>query len=64
MRLLLDSQAFLYMARGPDALPSAAHAAIDDANNDLLISIVTPLELQIKVNTGKLVLVRSVRASR
>jgi PIN domain nuclease of toxin-antitoxin system len=61
MRLLLDSQAFIYIARDPAALPVATRSATEDSDNELYLSIATPLELQIKVNIGKLTLVRSVR---
>jgi len=54
MKLLLDSQVFVYMAREPEALPLTARDAIEDASNDLFLSIVSPLELQIKINSGKI----------
>ena len=60
MRLLLDSQAFIHLVRDPKALPRAARAAIEDARNEVYLSIASPLEIQIKVNLGKLTLVRSV----
>ena len=54
MKLLLDSQAFVYLAREPEALPAAARAAIEDASNDVFLSIASPLELQIKINSKKI----------
>ena len=45
MRLLLDSQAFVYLARQPDALPEPARQAIEDIGNELFLSIATPHEL-------------------
>ena len=32
MRLLLDSQAFVYIVRQPEALPVAARTAIEDSS--------------------------------
>jgi PIN domain nuclease of toxin-antitoxin system len=52
--LLLDSNAFIYMANQPEALPPPAKAAIEDPNNIRFLSIASPLELQIKINLGKL----------
>ena len=61
MRLLLDTQAFLYALRDPDALPNRARSALESFDNELLLSVVSPIELQIKVNAGKLNLARPVR---
>ena len=61
MRLLLDSQAFVYIVRQPEALPVAARSAIEDSNNDVFLSIASPLELQIKINTGKITFSRPLR---
>ena len=61
MRLLLDSQAFLYMVRQPELLPAPARAAIENLDNDVLLSIASPLELQIKINLGKLTFSRPLR---
>jgi PIN domain nuclease of toxin-antitoxin system len=58
VRLLLDSQAFVYVASRPEALPAAARAAIEHADNDVFLSVASPLELQIKINLGKLTLAR------
>ena len=61
MRLLLDSQAFVYMVRQPELLPASARSAIEDFDNDVLLSIASPLELQIKINLGKLTFSRPLR---
>ncbi len=61
MRLLLDSQAFILLLQQPDSLPSAARDAMVDPDNEMFLSIVTPIELQIKVNLGKLSFAQSVR---
>lgn len=54
MRLLKDTQAFTYLINAPDELPSNARKALEDPANELLVSVITPLEMQIKVNLGKL----------
>ncbi|HZZ41342.1 MAG TPA: type II toxin-antitoxin system VapC family toxin [Tepidisphaeraceae bacterium] len=61
MRLLLDSQAFILILQRPDSLGSAARNAIIDPNNEIFLSLVTPIELQIKVNLKKLSFAKSVR---
>jgi PIN domain nuclease of toxin-antitoxin system len=47
--------------RQPAALPDRARRAIEDPANELFLSIVTPIELQIKVSLGKLTFSKSVR---
>ncbi len=54
MKLLLDTHAFIYYVDRPDELPPAARAALEDTSNDLLLSLVSPWEMQIKVALGKL----------
>ncbi|MFN0137439.1 MAG: type II toxin-antitoxin system VapC family toxin [Phycisphaerae bacterium] len=54
MRLLLDTQSFIFYVDRPDALPSAARAAIEDASNEVFLSLVSPWEMQIKSAIGKL----------
>ncbi len=61
MRLLLDTQAFILLIRKAESLPPAARAAVADPENAVLLSVVTPLELQIKINIGKLSFAKSVR---
>ncbi len=61
MRLLLDSQAFVYVVRQPEALPVAARDAIESPDNEVFLSIASPLELQIKINLGKMTFVRPLR---
>lgn len=56
MRLLLDTMAVIHVVQNPAALPQRARGAIEDGANDLFISIASPLEMQIKVNLGKLTL--------
>ena len=56
MRLLLDSNAFLWWAQASPTLSAGARNAIIDPANETLISIATPWELVIKTSIGKLVL--------
>lgn len=61
MRLLLDTQAFILLIRRTDSLPPVAREAVADPANDVVLSVVTPLELQIKVNLDKLSFAKPVR---
>ena len=61
MRLLLDSQAFVLLLQRPDSLGPAARRAMVDPDNQMFLSVVTPIELQIKANLRKLNFARSVR---
>lgn len=54
MRLLLDTNAMLWMLGDAERLSRAAADAIDDEDNDLIISSVSVLEAAIKVSQGKL----------
>ena len=54
MKLLLDTHSFIFYVDRPDALPSAARAAIEDSSNELFLSLVSPWEMQIKSTLGKL----------
>lgn len=56
MRLLLDTHAVLWYVDQDHLLSTAAHAAITDPANDLLVSAGTILEVAIKVGLGKLTL--------
>lgn len=60
MRLLLDTQSFIFYVDRPEKLPTVARAAVEDASNELLLSRVSPWEMQIKVALGKLRLDRPV----
>ncbi|HZL37101.1 MAG TPA: type II toxin-antitoxin system VapC family toxin [Tepidisphaeraceae bacterium] len=53
MRLLLDSNVFVFVVQQPDRIPARAHAAIIDPANTRLLSVVTPWELQIKASLQK-----------
>lgn len=54
MRLLLDTHAFLWWVEGAPALPARARAAIADADNECLLSLVSAWEMAIKSGLGKL----------
>ena len=56
MRLLLDTQAFLYSITESPRLPRRAKALIEDLDNELLLSIASVWEMAIKVSLGKLAL--------
>ena len=56
MRLLVDTQAFLFYSRGDPRLSRAAWSHIDDAGNDPLLSIGSAWEMAIKSAIGKLTL--------
>jgi PIN domain nuclease of toxin-antitoxin system len=56
MRLLLDSHALIWYVDQDHLLSQAAHAAITDPNNELLLSAATIWEIAIKVALKKLTL--------
>jgi PIN domain nuclease of toxin-antitoxin system len=56
MRLLVDSQSVIWYVDQDHLLSAAAHAAITDPANDLLISAATVWEIAIKVGQRKLTL--------
>ena len=54
MRLLIDSHAFLWWSEASTALGRAAHWAIADPTNEVLISVAALWELTINASSGKL----------
>jgi PIN domain nuclease of toxin-antitoxin system len=56
MKLLLDTRAFLWAAGDPDELLPATRAAIEDRQNEVLISAAVAWEISIKATLGKLTL--------
>ena len=62
MRLLLDSNAFLWWSEGDRTLSPVARSAIADPANESLISIAGLWELVIKTSLGKLALPDDVEA--
>ena len=56
MNLLLDTCTFLWAISAPDQLSQTAKQALEDGNNRLSLSQASMWEIQIKHQTGKLVL--------
>lgn len=54
MILLLDTHAFMWWAGEPEKLSPSALTAIKDRTNQLLLSVATVWEMQIKHQLGKL----------
>jgi PIN domain nuclease of toxin-antitoxin system len=54
VRLLLDTQAFLYSIVDSSALPHQTRSLIESLDNDLLLSIASVWEMAIKISIGKL----------
>ena len=48
MRLLLDTHTFVWLDASPDQLSAEAQDILQDPGNDLLLSIVSVWEIQIK----------------
>ncbi|MCI5150628.1 MAG: type II toxin-antitoxin system VapC family toxin [Candidatus Electrothrix sp. MAN1_4] len=54
MKLLLDTHIFLWLNSEPEKIPPAAYGACADPENQLYLSHVSPWEIQIKQQLGKL----------
>ena len=54
MKLLLDTHIFIWWADQPEKLPPATLSALEDDANELLLSVVSVWEMQIKIQLGKL----------
>jgi PIN domain nuclease of toxin-antitoxin system len=54
MKLLLDTHAFLWLSASPEKLSANALSACEDSTNEIYLSLVTPWEIQIKQQLGKL----------
>jgi len=54
MKLLLDTHIFLWLNNAPEKLPQRILASCEDTTNDLYLSLVSPWEIQIKQQLGKL----------
>ena len=63
MRLLLDTHALIWWDRDPDKLPRRVRRALQAGANELLLSIASIWEMQIKQQKGTLRLDRPVRAT-
>jgi PIN domain nuclease of toxin-antitoxin system len=54
MKLLLDTNAFIWLNDAPDRIPQPTMAMIADSDNELIFSLVSLWEMQIKIQLGKL----------
>lgn len=54
MKLLLDTHIFIWWADHPEKLSPAALSALEDEANELLLSVASVWEMQIKIQLGKL----------
>lgn len=54
MKLLLDTHIFIWWADQPEKLSHAALSALQDEANELLLSVASVWEMQIKIQLGKL----------
>ena len=54
MRLLLDTHVFIWWADNPERLSPVALAALEDEANELILSVASVWEMQIKIQLGKL----------
>lgn len=54
MRLLLDTQAFLWFVAGDRRMSATARRRIEDARHDKYLSVASIWEMAIKLETGKL----------
>ena len=54
MRLLLDTHVFIWWADQQESLSATALSALNDEANELLLSVASVWEMQIKVQLGKL----------
>jgi len=61
MKALLDTHAFLWWTGDPEKLSPAARVACEDSGTDLILSVVSLWEIQIKAQLGKLTLARPLR---
>jgi PIN domain nuclease of toxin-antitoxin system len=61
VRLLIDSNAFIWIVSQPEELSTAADHALRDAANDRYVSMAAIWEISIKLSTGKLSLPGTLR---
>jgi PIN domain nuclease of toxin-antitoxin system len=54
MTYLLDTHTLLWFLRSPDGLPKMVRELLEDPATTLAVSIVTPWEISIKNNTGRI----------
>ncbi len=61
MKLLLDTHAFIWSASEPERLSPRVREACEDLRNELFLSIVSILEMQLKSQAGRLDLGKPLR---
>jgi len=54
MKLLLDTHAFIWSFNEPEKLSPKASALLTDGDNDLILSVASVWEMQIKIQSGRL----------
>jgi PIN domain nuclease of toxin-antitoxin system len=54
VKLLLDTHAFIWWSDEPERLPDRVVEALRDPGNELMLSAISVLEMQLKLDTGKL----------
>lgn len=54
MKLLLDTHTFIWWVNEPEKLSPKALSLLSDRGNDLVLSVVSAWEMQIKVQLGRL----------
>ena len=54
MKLLLDTHIFIWWVDEPEKLSAAAISALEDEANELLLSVASVWEMQIKIQLGQL----------
>jgi PIN domain nuclease of toxin-antitoxin system len=58
MKILLDTHAFIWWAEAPGKLTPKVRAMCEDRTNEVLLSVASAWEIQIKLQLGKLTLRR------
>ena len=53
MKLLLDTHIFIRWADHPEQLSQAALSALEDEANEIILSVASVWEMQIKIQLGK-----------
>jgi PIN domain nuclease of toxin-antitoxin system len=59
MKLLLDTHTFIWWDSEPSKLPQNAISLIEDRSNEVMLSVTSVWEMQIKGQLGKLILSRA-----
>lgn len=54
MKLLVDTHVLIWIAHDPDRIETGARKAMQDATNELLVSVVSAWEIAVKQSLGKL----------